>query len=157
GLAWSRTVDRHGIVRPRHLPLRRVCDGRDAAPVARRRQRRSHRGIDRSARSARRPRVSWSGRVRAVGRAIVLTWVLVALAAPWLAPYPPSRQFPDTAYAPPTRVHVWRAGAPAAPFIHRFTQIDPLTRTFSTDESSVVPLVWFSANRVIAPTDPSVP
>jgi peptide/nickel transport system permease protein len=82
---------------------------------------------------------------------------MVAVAATWLAPYAPSRQFPDAAFAPPTRVHVWRAGAPAAPFIHRVTQNDPLTRSFSTDESSVVPLIWFSGGHLVTPADPSVP
>ena len=86
--------------------------------------------------------------MRLVGRAIVLAWLVVAVTAPWLAPYSPSHQFPDAAYAPPTRVHVWRAGAPRAPFIHRFRLVDPLTRTLSTDESSVVPLVWFSGGHL---------
>jgi len=95
--------------------------------------------------------------MRIVGRAIVCAWLVVAAAAPWVAPYAPSRQFPDAAFAPPTRVHVWRAGAPAAPFIHRFALIDPLTRTIATDTSSVVPLVWFSGGHVLTAADPSAP
>jgi peptide/nickel transport system permease protein len=95
--------------------------------------------------------------MRIVGRAIVCAWLIVAAGAPWVAPYAPSRQFPDAAYAPPTRVHVWRAGASAAPFIHRFALIDPLTRTFATNTSSVVPLVWFRGGHVLTAADPSAP
>jgi peptide/nickel transport system permease protein len=95
--------------------------------------------------------------MRLVGRAIVLAWLLVAVFAPWLAPYAPSHQFPDAAYAPPTRVHLWRAGAPATPYIHRVTLVDPLARTFSIDESSVVPLVAFSRGHVLTTGDSSAP
>src|SRR5262245_6931818 len=95
--------------------------------------------------------------MRFLGRTIVAGWLMVAVVAPWFAPYAPSRQFPDRAFAPPTRVHVWHAGRPAVPFIHRLTHVDPLTRLFPTDESSVVPLTWFSGGHLVTPTDPSVP
>ena len=51
-LAGTRTADGRGDVRPRHLPFRGMCDGRDTPVVARSRHRRSRLRTHRSARPA---------------------------------------------------------------------------------------------------------
>ena len=44
--------------------------------------------------------------MKRAGRLLLLIVVLVALAAPWLAPNPPDQVFDDLLYAPPTRLHL---------------------------------------------------
>jgi peptide/nickel transport system permease protein len=83
--------------------------------------------------------------------------VAAALGAPWLAPYPAARQLQEQEYAPPTRVHVFDGGRPSLPFIRRTVQADPLTRTFTIDAGSHVPLRWFHQGRVVGTDDDRAP
>ena len=65
-----------------------------------------------------RPARARGGRhVRRAGLILLALVVLVAAAAPWLAPNPPERRFDGHLYAPPTRVHLFQGG-PRAPFIY---------------------------------------
>ena len=48
--------------------------------------------------------------MKRAGRVLLALVVLVAAAAPWLAPNPPDRVFDDLLYAPPTPLHLFRDG-----------------------------------------------
>jgi peptide/nickel transport system permease protein len=82
--------------------------------------------------------------------ALVSIWLLgafylVALFAPFLAPYGPWQPSPY-AYAPPTRVHLFFHGRFVGPVVFRTKiEADPQTfeRNFVVDESQPVPIRWF--------------
>jgi peptide/nickel transport system permease protein len=83
------------------------------------------------------------------GRALLVAIVLVAMAAPWLAPNPPDRQFDTYLYAPPTRIYVQGA----TPYIYASRIVSRLERTFEEDRSRPVPLTFF-AGHLMGSTDP---
>ena len=86
--------------------------------------------------------------MRRVGIGLLTAVAVVAAMAPWVAPNPPDRMFPDLVHAPPTSVHVWDAG-PRAPFIHRQRLVSRLERRFETMATVRVPLRWFRDGRVV--------
>ena len=68
-----------------------------------------------------------------------------ALAAPWLAPYDPGRQFSAYPFAPPMRPHVIDAGGSwRAPFVYPMRLVDPLERRYEEDRTRMIPLRWVS-------------
>src|SRR5688500_18100191 len=77
--------------------------------------------------------------------------LLAALAAPWLAPNPPTERFSDLLYAPPTWIHV--GDGAGAPHVHPLRVISRLERRFEEDRDTHVPLRWFS-NGVLVSADP---
>ena len=80
-------------------------------------------------------------RARRAGAAVLVFVVLLAVAAPWIAPHPPARQFPELALAPPMRPHVVDAdGRLRAPFIYPLRLVDRLERRYEEDTSRPSPL-----------------
>jgi peptide/nickel transport system permease protein len=87
--------------------------------------------------------------MRRAGLTLVAIVAFVALGAPWLAPNPPDRSFPQSLYAPPTTLHLVRDGM-QPPFIYRQRLISRLERRFEDDVSRPVPLRWFSDGRLVS-------
>jgi peptide/nickel transport system permease protein len=70
--------------------------------------------------------------------------VVIALAAPWLAPNPPEQRFSALLYAPPTPIRF----APL-PSIYPQRLVSRLERRFEEDRRNPVPLQWFAAGRLV--------
>ena len=84
--------------------------------------------------------------MRRAGLTLVTIVALVALGAPWLAPNPPGRSFPQSLYAPPTAVHL----RGLRPFIYQQRLISRLERRFEDDVSRPVALHWFADGRLVS-------
>jgi peptide/nickel transport system permease protein len=86
--------------------------------------------------------------VKRAGRLLLAVVVLVAVAAPWLAPNPPERTFAEFLYAPPTPLRVWHR----PPFLVMYPQrlVSRLERRFEADMLHPVPLRWFSDGRLVS-------
>jgi len=82
--------------------------------------------------------------MKRAGHILLAAIVLVALAAPWLAPNPPERTFPDALFAPPTRVHLG-----PAPYIYPRHLVSRLERRYEEDRSRRIALQWFSNGRIV--------
>jgi peptide/nickel transport system permease protein len=87
--------------------------------------------------------------MRRAGLTLVASVALIALGAPWLAPNPPNRSFPQSLYAPPTAVHL----RGLQPFIYQQRLISRLERRFEDDVSRPVPLQWFADGRLVSIRD----
>jgi len=96
--------------------------------------------------------------MRGAGTALLGVVVLAALAAPWLAPHEPSRQFRDFLLAPPMPVRVVGArGGFDAPFVYPVTLADRIERRYEEDRTRPVRLVWFTGGRLVTTADTAVP
>ena len=78
--------------------------------------------------------------------ALLVAAAVIALVAPAFAPNSPTTQFPDRAYAPPSRIHF----DGLSPFVYRLKLEDRLRRTYAEDTSAPVPLKWFSDGRIVS-------
>ncbi len=87
------------------------------------------------------------------GRALLVVIVLVAIAAPWLAPNPPDRQFNDFFYAPPTAVHVFEGGL-QAPYFYPLRIVSRLERRFEEVRDRPIRIEWFGRGHLLG-VDPS--
>jgi len=81
--------------------------------------------------------------VKRAGRVLLALVVLVAIAAPWLAPNPPAQVFDDLLYAPPTPIRF----APA-PSIYPQRLVSRLERRFEQDREHPAALQWFTDGRL---------
>ncbi len=95
--------------------------------------------------------------MRRAGRLLLALVILVAAAAPWLAPNPPDRSFDEFLYAPPTRlrlVHAQGSGeagaGPRGPFIYPQRLVSRLERRFEEDTQRPIPLQWFADGRLVS-------
>jgi peptide/nickel transport system permease protein len=79
--------------------------------------------------------------------------LLVAGAAPWLAPNPPDRQFTAYLYAPPTRLHF---DAASAAHFYPLRIVSRLERRFEEVRDRPVRVAWFRG-RLIASTSDDEP
>jgi peptide/nickel transport system permease protein len=86
--------------------------------------------------------------MRRAGQWLFATVVLVAIAAPWLAPNPPDRRYPGSQYAPPTRIQVFHEGL-RMPFIHPQRLVSALERRFEQDTSRRASLRWLSDGHLV--------
>jgi peptide/nickel transport system permease protein len=86
--------------------------------------------------------------VRRTGIALLAAVAIVTALAPWVAPNPPDRVFPNLLHAPPTRVRLWDGG-PQAPFIYRQRMVSRLERRFETATAERIPLRWFHDGRLV--------
>lgn len=86
--------------------------------------------------------------MKAAGLALLVLIVFVALAAPWLAPNPPDRQFDTYLYAPPTPFH-WTSFSP-------LRLVNRLERRFEVREQPV-PVRWFGAGHLVSSADANEP
>ncbi len=87
--------------------------------------------------------------MRRAGQLLLALVLLVSAGAPWLAPNPPDRTFPDLLYAPPTRVHLPEVGAPGLHF-HSLRLVSRLERRFEEDRNQPVRLQWFTDGRLVS-------
>jgi peptide/nickel transport system permease protein len=87
--------------------------------------------------------------MRRAGLTLVSIVALLALGAPWLAPNLPDRSFPQSLYAPPTRVHLLTS----TPFIYQQRLVNRLERLFEDDVSRPVALRWFTDGRLVSVPD----
>src|SRR5262245_54907258 len=87
------------------------------------------------------------------GLALLIAVVFVAVAAPWLAPNPPDRQFNTYLNAPPTRVHV---DAAEGAYFFPLRVISRLERRFEEVRDRPVRVAWFSGH-LVASTDDREP
>ena len=86
----------------------------------------------------------------AMGAAILGVVVVVAVAAPAIAPNQANEQFRDHLYAPPMRIHLLDdAGQFHAPFVYPLCLVDRLERSFVEDRSRRHSLSWFSGAKVV--------
>jgi peptide/nickel transport system permease protein len=83
--------------------------------------------------------------MRRVGIALLAVTALSALFAPWLAPNPPDRRFPDLLYAPPTSIHVLDDHG-ALPHAHAWRVVSRIERRFEEDRSQRGPLLLLGAD-----------
>jgi peptide/nickel transport system permease protein len=82
--------------------------------------------------------------MKAAGRGLLVAIVLIAVAAPWLAPNDPDRQFDAFLYAPPTRVHV--GGARGGAYFYPMRIVSRLERRFEEMHDRPVALEWFNGH-----------
>jgi peptide/nickel transport system permease protein len=92
--------------------------------------------------------------VKIAGRVLLVAIVLIAVAAPWLAPNPPDRQFNAYLYAPPTRIHLFDGDA--GPYFYPLRIVSRLERRFEEVRDRPVPVAWFTAH-LVASTDEREP
>ena len=94
--------------------------------------------------------------MKRLGILLIVLTIVVAAAAPWIAPHDPGASWRDGPYAPPMRPHViddqgrWRA-----PFVYPVRLADRLERRFEEDRSRPIPLTWLSAGRLVSASDES--
>jgi peptide/nickel transport system permease protein len=82
--------------------------------------------------------------VKRAGRILLGLVVLVAAAAPWLAPNPPDRTFAELLYAPPTPIRFT-----PVPSIYPQRLVSRLERRFEEDAQHPARLRWFTAGRLV--------
>jgi peptide/nickel transport system permease protein len=87
------------------------------------------------------------------GLALLMAVVFIAVAAPWLAPNRPDRQFNTYLYAPPTRVHF---DAEVGTYFYPLRVVSRLERRFEQISDRRVSVAWFSGH-FVASTDEREP
>ena len=89
--------------------------------------------------------------MKRAGQILLAVVILVAAAAPWLAPNPPDRGFDDLLYAPPTRVHLLAPGGfgDAGFHIYPLRLVSRLERRFEEDREHPARLQWFTDGRLV--------
>jgi peptide/nickel transport system permease protein len=87
------------------------------------------------------------------GRVLLAIVVFIAVAAPWLAPNPPDRQFSTHLYAPPIAVHLFGA---QGSYFYPLRIVSRLERRFEEVRDRPVAVVWFSG-RLLASADENEP
>ena len=88
--------------------------------------------------------------MKRAGRVLLALVVLVAIAAPWLAPNPPAQVFDDLLYAPPTRLRLLAPGGfgEAGFYIYPQRLVSRLERRFEQDREHPAALHWFTDGRL---------
>ena len=81
--------------------------------------------------------------MKRAGRILLGVVLLIAAAAPWLAPNPPDRVFPELLYASPTLIRFL-----PAPSIYPKRLVSRLERRFEDDRTHPVRLHWFRESRL---------
>jgi peptide/nickel transport system permease protein len=74
---------------------------------------------------------------------LLVTLSLVALLAPWLAPYDPDRHHRGFLFAPPMTPHVVKDGGLRAPFVYPIALTDRMAQRYVEDRARTRPLPWF--------------
>ena len=89
---------------------------------------------------------------------------MAALFAPALAPNDSDRRFTNHLNAPPTRPRLWQSNPESRipnpesrvrrPFIYPWRLVNRLEQRYELDRSNPVPLVWFSAGKLVRSANP---
>ena len=87
------------------------------------------------------------------GVALLVAVVFIAVAAPWLAPNPPDRQFNTYFYAPPTTLHL---DAGEGTYFYPLRVVSRLERRFEEVRERPVRAAWFGRH-LVASTDEREP
>ncbi len=87
------------------------------------------------------------------GLALLIAVVFIGVAAPWLAPNPPDRQFNTYLYAPPTSLHF---DAEDGMYFYPLRVVSRLERRFDKISDRPVRVAWFSGH-LVASTDEREP
>ena len=87
------------------------------------------------------------------GLTLLVAVVFIAIAAPWLAPNPPDRQFNTHLYAPPTTLHF---DAGDGTYFYPLRIVSRLERRFEEIGDRPVGVAWFSGH-LVASTDEREP
>jgi peptide/nickel transport system permease protein len=85
---------------------------------------------------------------RSFGLGMLASLALAAVSAPLLAPYSPSIQHGDLAYAPPTAALVMREGSLHRPFVYPVHVANRLERRFEVDRNAPTPIRFFTGGRL---------
>ena len=111
---------------------------------------------------------------RVCGIAILAVVAMGALFAPALAPNDPDRRFTNHLNAPPTRPRLWHGGQSTVvsrqssvdsqqstaepfvrgPFIYPLRLVSRLEQRYELDRNNPVPLIWFSAGKLVRSPNP---
>jgi peptide/nickel transport system permease protein len=86
--------------------------------------------------------------MKTVGRALLVFIAFVAVAAPWLAPNPPDRQFDRYLYAPPTQLH--------GTYFYPLRIVSRLERRFEEVRERPVSVRWLGRH-LVSSADPNEP
>ena len=87
------------------------------------------------------------------GVALLIAVVFIAVAAPWLAPNPPDRQFNTYFYAPPTTLHF---DSGEGTYFYPLRVVSRLERRFEEVRDRPVRVAWFGGH-LVASTDEREP
>lgn len=95
---------------------------------------------------------------RAAGALLLTTIAAAAIAAPLVAPNPPSRQHGGMAFAPPMPPRFVHEGEVRRPFVYPLVLVDRLERRYVADTSRPLPIRLFAGGLVsVAPGVPWLP
>ena len=83
--------------------------------------------------------------MRRAGAVLLGVITVVALLAPWIAPNPPDRRFPNLLYAPPTPVHAFDVHG-VAPHAHALRIVSRIERSFEEEPASRGPMLLLGAD-----------
>jgi peptide/nickel transport system permease protein len=89
-------------------------------------------------------------RGRLAGLAIFFALVVIATAAPFVAPSEPSRQHADLAYSPPMLPRIVDQGRWRSPFVYPLRLENRLERRYVVDVTRPAPLRFFSGGRLVS-------
>ena len=96
--------------------------------------------------------------MRAAGITLLTAWIVLAIGAPWIAPYATDTQFREHPFAPPTPIRVVDdEGRLRRPFIRPLRLENPLERLYVEEAGRTVPIVWFRGGRLLQPAERGVP
>jgi len=96
--------------------------------------------------------------IRDAGVALVALALIVAVAAPLVAPHGPETHFSQLLNAPPTIVRLVDTGGRwHAPFIYPWRLVNQLEQRYDEDRSTVVPLTWFSSGKLVRSANDEAP
>ena len=75
--------------------------------------------------------------------ALLASLVIIAVAAPWLAPYSPESRHTDFMHAPPMRPHILHDDGVRLPFVYPIALADRVRQEYVQNRAFTLPLPWF--------------
>ena len=82
--------------------------------------------------------------------ALLASLIVVAIAAPWFAPYSPESRHTNFMHAPPMPPHIVHDGAIRVPFVYSIALADRIRQEYVQNQAVTLPLPWFG-DEVVAP------